>query len=29
MTYPEAIQSLCNQRLFGLRLGLENTFDLR
>src|SRR6266540_798944 len=28
MTYPEAIQFLYDLRLFGLKLGLENTFKL-
>jgi len=28
MTYPEAIRFLYNLRLFGLKLGLENTFKL-
>src|SRR5881296_1080601 len=28
MTYPEAIQFLYALRLFGLKLGLENTFKL-
>src|SRR6267143_4490253 len=28
MTYPEAIQFLYGLRLFGLKLGLENTFKL-
>src|SRR6266480_7228512 len=28
MTYPDAIQFLYNLRLFGLKLGLENTFKL-
>src|SRR2546421_10330052 len=28
MTYPEAIQFLYDLRLFGLKMGLENTFKL-
>ena len=28
MTYPEGIQFLYGLRLFGLKLGLENTFRL-
>src|SRR5882762_1694485 len=28
MSYPEAIQFLYDLRLFGLKLGLENTFNL-
>ena len=28
MTYPEAIQFLYSLRLFGVKLGLENTFKL-
>ena len=28
MTYPDAIQFLYDLRLFGLKLGLENTFKL-